>query len=1336
MLEYGLYGKEISSSFNSAYTSISQKVKPLIIVDWLDSRHVDKSGNTEIASTTSTLSQPTSAFVQSSASGMLANSRSLSEREIQFNRSRHANFYFTPNESINGIERQSFTWAVCDAKDVNGKVITANGQWHCLPSTKDENYEFGYQSSSKSTSSPHATLNGYSFSSPIVMTYVFTERKVNVINIITSEYNGQIKSYNVKAYNQTVNLVYNEDAEIPEDSYFLEHNLIGVSSNNINKIVVTVYTTKNPLDYARVNEVCPIYREDMTDYVINFDVSKVRDVHETSLPIGGSGSSTSSITFDNGGKDFNLFSSSSTYGKYMKKDIRVKVSAGWGIGSANQESASAVLSANITSTSNVWTVNSVNDFPAGGVGDDYILTINSGNIYKERVLARKGTGNSFDIIERGIGGTVAISHSAGSAIFFDAFEYAPYGIFYVDEWQGSSSSMTVSANLTDRSKFGQEKMITKGFLLQEVTVAEAVEHLTLMTNYPKSDIEYLLNPAKTYTKSNCILHFGFDEKDVDRASAQRIVSSSLRARIVEIPSTDLNSVRDIKLDANDKNRSSYEKALDINGFIAPSLTTTSKEISSNSVVALNFVSGNFTSKNNDVIDSYFNGVFDGHYIPAESGLRNIVISINKGGVRVYLNKIKIIDEWYVIDTGTNTPEVLYSDSYDMVAGKPYELRIEFFTEQHIENEPFKISLLTEYDSTLYYIDSSECYTMVAGDRIGVKNESSYLTFASNTWTPTANVDYVNRSSRTNDAIYIGPVKISEPSGVVSDQESKSILLESNSYLRVPYHISYDVTNSSSASHTGTFSIELYAKFNNGPFSSDGEYVSNWNNSTSTSGFEFFNNASENGFKIKVLAANSVVITETVSSNSSLSNSSFSHVSVTYDGSSLRYYTNGVLRDTEVVNGTPIAWSSKDVCIGGRGASFSAGAEQPPSAFRSFYIDEFAIFNKSFSDKEVLNHYIETQMQPVRIMPFIYGNDATVQELIDNISLADLGRFYIDENGIAKYEHYHRFFESSIAQHANTQFTLSDTSNIIDASYAVQLQTNKVVVKVNKVANNLVSKQGLWRAEDPTTLGVTSLSSNVSNSATSINVVSTDNPFFPKSGFLKINDEIIKYSGISSNSFTSVERAQFDTVASSHSTTNLVREVKKYDLLYDKSPAFRVENPLITNLSLVNPPKVEMITFNPTPYGALLIVAASNNTVSGEIVYLEGENPLTNEKNFASIAGIPVVFTENTGDVKEKKAVLDDNIRKYGLKELIIENEFITDLDHAQRLATFIIDKMSEPVPIINLNITPIPTMQLGDRIRISSMDSFDIIDGDYWVISSDFSYSETLSQSIVIRKVV
>jgi hypothetical protein len=62
--------------------------------------------------------------------------------------------------------------------------------------------------------------------------------------------------------------------------------------------------------------------------------------------------------------------------------------------------------------------------------------------------------------------------------------------------------------------------------------------------------------------------------------------------------------------------------------------------------------------------------------------------------------------------------------------------------------------------------------------------------------------------------------------------------------------------------------------------------------------------------------------------------------------------------------------------------------------------------------------------------------------------------------------------------------------------------------------------------------------------------------------------------------------------------------------------------------------------------------------------------------------------------------------------------------------------MSEPVPVLNLTIMPLPKLQLGDRIRISSMDSFDIIDGDYWVISADFSFNGGATQSIVARKVV
>lgn len=1338
MLTQGRYELDISSSFNSAISSISQRVKPLILIDWLDSRHLDKSGNTEIASSNFTNSLKTNQNIIDNASGMLSSGRSLNNREILFNKSRNRDYYFTPNESVNGIERQSFTWAVCDAKDANGKTITANGQWHCMPATKDEHYEFGYESSVKSTANTHATFNGYELASPVILTYQFTERKVNLIKIITSEYNGQICAYNIKAYHNTNTLVYNEDGEIPENSYYFNHYLENISNDNINKILLTVYTTKNPQDYVRVNEVAPIYRVDITNFVINFNVSKVRDVHETSLPIAGGGSNTASLSLDNSAKDFNLFNSASLYGKYMKKDLRCFVFAGWEREPFSSDQITTTLSSNVSSTANTISVYNVNDFPTGGSGDDYILTIAPGTTTQERVLARKGGGNTFTIVERGVGDTKARSHSVDTAVVYDIFEYVPFGVFYVDEWQATSSSMTVSANLTGWSKFGQDRTITKGFLLQETTVAEAVEHLLLMTNFPRKDVNYLINPDKFYPKNNSVVHLNFNEKNVDRANNTRTVASSLRARLYAVPES--GNARDIRLDILDKYLSTYEKALDIRTSVAPSKTTTSKEISDQAgdSKAVNWISGQFTANDGSVVSSFFNGVFDGYYIPSNTGEQRLIVGINKGGVRVYLNDVRIIDQWRFVDSGTNTPESFSSDILELTAGKIYSLKIEFFAEHKIQNEPFKIFLKREYDAFIDWVYSHECYTMIAGDNYGGRTSDSYLTFSANSWTPTANVNVIERSGRQNNALLLANAKISEPSGVVSDEDSRSVLLESNAYIRVPYHQSFDVFDSNSISYTGDFTIEIYAKMHNGVFSNNGEYISSFNNSSPSNGFEFYSNAASNGFKI--VTSNGI---QTISSNTVLSNTNYNLITVTYSDSTLKYFINGDLKNTITTTGTLIPFSNKDITIGGRGASFTAetesefAIENAPVTIRSFYIDEFAIANIAFDEEMVVNSYVQTQMQPIQIMPFIYGNDQTISQIIDEISLADFGRLYFDEFNKARYEHFNRLFESSIDQHANIQYTLSDSSNIIDASYSVQLQTNKVTVKTQGVTNNIISKQGLWRAEDPTSVAVVSLTGPMTNSDVSMTVTSTNDPFFKKTGYLMIDDEIIKYSNTTSNSFLSLERAQFDTVAVSHNTNTLVREVKVYDrLAFDKAPAYMIEQPLITNITTVKPPKLELIRYNPTPYGAVLIIAASNNNTAGEIIYLEGENPLTEEKHFTSIAGIPVVVTESTGDVKEQKVTLDDNIRRYGLKEIIIENPFITNLDHAKKLANFIITKMSDPVPVLNLNILTVPKLQLGDRIRISTMDSFDIINGDYWVISSEFSYDKSLTQSIVIRKVI
>ena len=97
MLQYGLYDKEISNSFDTAINDISQSVKPLILVDWLDSRHVDKYSNTEIASSNDTCTQKSEATVNLNVTGMLSNGRTLSANENLFNRSRGRDFYFTPN---------------------------------------------------------------------------------------------------------------------------------------------------------------------------------------------------------------------------------------------------------------------------------------------------------------------------------------------------------------------------------------------------------------------------------------------------------------------------------------------------------------------------------------------------------------------------------------------------------------------------------------------------------------------------------------------------------------------------------------------------------------------------------------------------------------------------------------------------------------------------------------------------------------------------------------------------------------------------------------------------------------------------------------------------------------------------------------------------------------------------------------------------------------------------------------------------------------------------------------------------------------------------------------
>jgi hypothetical protein len=1309
MLKVGRYDKPISSSFDTAISSTAQKVKPKIIVNWLDSRHLDN-----LAVTTND----------------------------DYSNSSYPNrgFYFQSSEAFNGIERQSFRWAVADVKDKDGDVIKADGTWYAMPSllTNDisntqigGSLEYGWWSNSKSNSSLHITYNGYGFATDPYVEATFSTRKVNKIRIITSEFYGQIYDYTVQAYDDLNNLVLNENGSIRDGRYYQDHIISpALSTQDIAKIRVTIRSTKNPQDYARIQEIIPMYQEDMTSYVMDYSINRTRDIHSTSLPIGGSQISATEIVFDNTTKKFNIFNQSSDFGKYMNKDLKFEIYTGWRIKKPNSsygevEYLQTQLIANVNSTSTTMSINDPSIFTSGGVGNYFVAVVDRSTQSEELILCSGTSGtNTLNIVERGYGGTLPKSHAVDAKVEFEIYEFIKNGTFYVDEWNVTSSEMKVTASLQDWSKYLSEKTINFGFFAQNSTVGDAVKNLLMRSNFPSADIKKLSKYSQGALERGAIVGLSFKEDSIDRAGNNIVSSSGLRARFWGMPSSRKDiSVKDILADSLDRELSPLDKALGELPFISPSFTALSKDISDNPTSAIELTDYSFTGTDNNLYTDYYNGVFDGYYIPTDDGQQTLVVTIQGGGVRLYLDDALIINRWRMFESNTR----LESTTLDLIAGVPRKIRFEFF---HAYNNGSSPSFRLKFYKTVgigsdTLLTASEFCTIAAIDSIGVKNASR-------------TISVVDAFNERNNGVYIDSPKLNQQTGLTSEPKDKSVLLESNSYIRIPTHLSFDITNPNSYLHTGNWTFEFFGKFNNDSFSSDGEYLSSWANGSPSSGFEFFYNATEHGFKIRTLD-DATVITETVSSNVALSNSSFYHILATFDGEKLYYYINGDLKDSQTLAGTPIALGSGNITIGGRGASYSAGAEVAPSTIRSFIVDEFHIYNQYLSEEDVENRYSEASIQPLTIFPFLFGNDLSIREILNNITFADLGRLYIDELDYARYEHFYRFFEPSIDQHSNVQASISDSSHIISADYTVQLQCNKVTVPVSNLQTVAIRNQPLWRAPENSTLASVSLSSNLTANANVVFVSTTIDPPFPESGYIKIGSEIIRYLSKTATSFNGLERGQFQTTAAVHQINDgdnsKVRETRYYNVVFDKAPAFNVKTPFITAIDIDEPDQIEIVKYIPFPYGAELILASGSSLPVGQITFIEGTNPLTGYVYATSIVGTPVVVTEQNSQITSQSATIAESIKKYGLKDITIESEFIGDPVHAKKIADFIIEKTQTPVPILNIQTIAMPKLQLGDRIRISNMASLGIVNTDYWVISHSMVFGSSIGHNIVLRQV-
>ena len=1286
-------GKELSNSFKSAATAYAQFVKPRVVIDFQDARHLSN-----VSVTTNS----------NHSSGSLGS-------------------YFTKEQVVNSGEYETFFWAVTDSKDNLNKVITANGKYRAMPADTTDNLKYGWWSASKSDSSGLFATNPY-------LDITFNATTINKVKVVTSQSLGQIKSFTIAIINSSSTTLLNETIVFDTNNDEFEK-IINLNSTytNVARVLITVVSTKNPSDYARILSVSPMYQVDISDYVMSTSENRVRDLHETSLPIAGTSQTSSSITIDNSSKKFNILNTSSDYGKYLQKDVKVNISYGWKSYESTNNIVESYLTIGILDNTDYIKISNFNEFPDGDIANTnleanyYIVTIDKGLYREEKILIQKKVIEEEDarllVVQRGYAGTDAQDHDDGAIVTFDPFEYVDIGTFFIEEISSSTTDMTLTLSLQDRFKFLNDKIPQNGFFKDNCTVADAITDLLYYGNFPNHKIIKFDRFQDSPAVNSAVLHLKFN--DDTKNTGNSYIAQGVRYRIYQPPSGSEYTVKDLQLDINEKQLSDLDKALGVAASVTPSYVGFKSNVSLSSYS----LSSDVATLN----DSFYQGVFDGYFIPLTT-LTNeeIGFEIDEGGARLYLNDTLIADGW-----NENTSLKYYSNSSPLtfIAGVPYKIRLEFY---HTSLSTFSLNLTKTAAQTL--IDSNELLTNIVLDYIGIRDAG---------FTGTD----VNR--HRNNAVPSTFVNFSNSPSITWNTDDKSVYLSNtisggstvDSFIRLPYDTSWDVT-SSSTNPSRDWSIEYIFKSPQGGLGASGEYISSWSNSSSTAGIEFFYISSTNhGVKLKILnTSNSATATTTITSSTAMPEpTGWNHVITTYDYSDniLKYYVDGVQHGSATLtSGYEPDFGTNHLTFGGRGSSFTSGVGvvKPTSSINvsgiNLYVDEFIVYNKPISSANVLKRYQETQIKEIKKFPFLYGINDSVYQIIQNISFADLGRVFIDEKDNAVYENYYALFESSLSQHANVQKTISDNNFIMDATIQKTLQVNSVIVKVSGVTSNNLTTQPIWRAPDPTTLGVLTLTSNLSNSANSISVSSFDLVPFPKSGYVVIDSEIIKYNNKDNLNFLSIERGVLGTTAASHNANSLVREVKYFNFEYDKMPSINVKNPFITGILFEEPDQINILHWSASPFKANLIISASNTSEPNTVIFAEGTNPVTSKQAFTSIAGIPIQITDNGNQVVEQKAYNSENRRKYGLKEVVIDSPFITDSVQAQVIADFIIEKLSEPIPIIEVTSTLIPEIQVGDKIRISTLDQFDIINSDYWVISIATSVGSGYTQQMTLRKVV
>lgn len=393
---------------------------------------------------------------------------------------------------------------------------------------------------------------------------------------------------------------------------------------------------------------------------------------------------------------------------------------------------------------------------------------------------------------------------------------------------------------------------------------------------------------------------------------------------------------------------------------------------------------------------------------------------------------------------------------------------------------------------------------------------------------------------------------------------------------------------------------------------------------------------------------------------------------------------------------------------------------------SFY-SNFSFYDYALDLPSIINHYIAASVSIIPTYRYLYASDETYWDAMLSIATADLGMFYIDEYGIFRYEYRNFIHESLFERYQNSQYNFADDTNIVSGAYISEIQTNKISVAVKKISIKSNETQQLWSASDGESLVTAELATAMSPQSISVALNSVTDPLWTPSGYVKIDDEIIKYKSINGSSLVSLERGAFGTSIAWHEAGAVAREARHYVVQFSSSPAASVKYPLLTNESIT------IDRFSATANSADIVISCLDNIPKNAIYLLSGTDPSTNLADYFVIAGVPVGNSSSEELLTQMSSELSSNIRRYGVKELKIENPFIQNKDYAQIVADYVLGYYKEPVRVLDMEILAVPHLQLGDLISITQFEDLGVQNKDYWVISSSINYDGGVKQNLSLR---